>query len=421
MKSMRYGPWVPFQAIDLRQEADRRRKAIADKIDRFSNDEVMANDESLLVQNLYEEFCFFPVIIHDEDQAKRKIEQQKISIVDRMSYVMEGPRGKIDVDGVQLSCFYPFEGDQTLFDCQASTFSLSGYPDIEIVDGCVVLRASFTLSQMRGVSATETALSEMARKIGSIRQGIEYANRDAESFNQSLIGFIQNTLQKKKANVQSFFSLATMFNVPISQNDFAINHISLQRKRCIRPISHHYERKKVYCIEDQDYYDILSTIKHFCSTFESTPSTYSEMGEEKLRSVLLSLLNASYNPLVTGETFRVGGKTDIQISVEEHAAFIAECKMWAGPSAVEKAVLQLDAYLTWRDIKTAIIYFVRNKNFIQVLDSAQTALRKVPGMVQVTEIDKNEFDCYFDSKTNAGQRIRIRVFLFNMNPGISKR
>ena len=95
--------------------------------------------------------------------------------------------------------------------------------------------------------------------------------------------------------------------------------------------------------------------------------------------------------------------------------------MWSGPSAVQKAIEQIDNYLTWRDVKTALIYFVRQKGFISILEHAREALKSVDGIVQVNDIDRNEFDCYYDSKATQGQMIRIRVFLFNMNPGISKR
>ena len=37
---------------------------------------------------------------------------------------------------------------------------------------------------------------------------------------------------------------------------------------------------------------------------------------------------------------------------------------------VQSAVNQLDSYLTWRDCKTALIYFVKRKDFIKVLENA---------------------------------------------------
>lgn len=50
--------------------------------------------------------------------------------------------------------------------------------------------------------------------------------------------------------------------------------------------------------------------------------------------------------------------------------------MWKGSKALIDAVDQLDGYLTWRDCKTALIVFVRQKDFIRVLDKAKEDLLK---------------------------------------------
>ena len=91
--------------------------------------------------------------------------------------------------------------------------------------------------------------------------------------------------------------------------------------------------------------------------------------------------------------------------------------MWTGQKEVEKAIDQLDSYLTWRDCKTALIYFVRRKDFIKILGTAEEALKGFANMRNVTVIDKNEFECLFLSKANRGQQINMRVMLFNLYSG----
>lgn len=88
------------------------------------------------------------------------------------------------------------------------------------------------------------------------------------------------------------------------------------------------------------------------------------MQEEDLRNTLLAMLNATYKGNATGETFRRKGKTDICIEMENRAAFVAECKIWKGAKALTNAVRQLNGYLTWRDCKTALIVFVRQKDYL---------------------------------------------------------
>ena len=83
------------------------------------------------------------------------------------------------------------------------------------------------------------------------------------------------------------------------------------------------------------------------------------------------------------------------IEQDNRAAFVAEFKMWVGPKEVEEAILQLDSYLTWRDCKTALLFFVRRKDFFKTLESAKEALEAFSNMSTVKELDKNECDCIF--------------------------
>ena len=158
----------------------------------------------------------------------------------------------------------------------------------------------------------------------------------------------------------------------------------------------------------------MVTIKHTASTYERTPASYKALHEEDLRNTLLAALNATYKGDATGETFRNTGKTAICIERENRAAFVAECKMWTGQKEVENAIEQLDGYLTWRDCKTALIYFVRRKDFLKTLNTAESALRAFDRMRNVKTLDKNEFECLFLSRSNPGQQIKMRVMLFNL-------
>ena len=120
-------------------------------------------------------------------------------------------------------------------------------------------------------------------------------------------------------------------------------------------------------ITDVDHENILSLIRHQCRTFEGTPEAFSKLDEEHLRDVIRSSLNAVYR-VATAEAFRSHGKTDICIEAESRAAFVAECKVWAGGKGLSDAISQLLSYLTWRDCKTAIIVFNKDVHgFVELL------------------------------------------------------
>ena len=402
----------PFQDYELRKVIANQWAAVHKKIDNLSNEEIMANDLDILAENIYQEFFIEPVTIYEEDFSKRSVKQGKI-----MKYVdpfFRDYSGKeyVEVDGIIASFYFPYQGDQTLFQCQASTFSLGGYPEITLDKKTVSFHIERSLSEMKNISAKDNLLKSLEHSLNEINNGLSYANRDVNAFNASLKGQTFKELQEKKQKVEAYFSIATMFEVPIEKKEYAETHIPL--KRNIVPIAKHYESSNYYGINDAVYKDILATIKHTGSTYERTPASYISLQEEALRDTLLAALNATYKGDATGEAFRNAGKTDICIERENRAAFVAECKMWTGQKAVGNAITQLDSYLTWRDCKTALIYFVRRKDFLKVLEATEEALRSYEGMKNVTAIDKNEFDCLFLSKSNIGQQIRMRVLLFNL-------
>lgn len=402
----------PFRDYDLSQVITNQWATVKNKIDKMSNEEIMANNLDVLAENIYQEFFIEPVTIFEEDFSKRSIKQEKIQKYIEPFFRDYSGKKYVQVDGIIAEFYYPYTGDPNLFKCRASTFSVSGYPEITVNKETVSFHMECSLSEMNNANAKDNLLRNLEHALKEIRDGISYANKDVTLFNNSLKQQALKWLEEKKKKVEAFFNIATLFEVPIEKKEYAQTHISL--KRNIVPVAKHYESSNYYGILDSDYKDILDSIKHTGSTYERTPSSYKALHEEDLRNTLLAALNATYKGDATGETFRNRGKTDICIERENRAAFVAECKMWTGQKEVGKAIDQLDGYLTWRDCKTALIYFVKRKDFLKTLDSVEVALRAYDGMRNVLPLDKNEFECLFLSKVNPGQQIKMRVILFNL-------
>ena len=402
----------PFRDMELQSVLANQTNRVKNKAESFSNDEIMANSLDILADNLYEEFYIPPVTIHDEDVTKRSITQT--TFLRKADYIYSHVYGRdyVDVDGLEFVFWFPVEGEIDLFKCSASTFLCSGYPEITLSKGYMKLSYQKTYQEMEREGAKEQVLTECEHDLDSIRTGIGFANKDVQAFNISLRALAMKYLQEKKKKVSSFFDLQTMFEIPLVKTEYAASHIPI--KRNIRPIQHTYKKEPNYSISDEVYTDILNAIKHTASTYERTPASYKSMQEEDLRNTLLAALNANFNGDAVGEAFRNKGKTDICIEQANRAAFVAECKMWTGPKEVENALSQLDGYLTWRDCKTALIYFVRRKDFLRIVSSAEEMLKSINCIRSCRALDKNVFDCVMISSSNPGQLVRVRVMLFNL-------
>jgi len=399
----------PFQDYELRDIIQSQWKNVIDAIDKMSNEVVMANDIEILADNIYQEFYIEPITIFDEDAAKRTVQQKKIKrMVDpfiRAYYEND----YVIIDGVAISFCFPYTGDNRLFRSRASVFSLGVYPEIELINNSVVFVIEKSLSEMKSQSQ-DVIMNEVQSRLDSIKNGLGYSNADVLSFNSELKKKAVEYVRGKRTSVELFYDILKKFDVPINKTTYAKQIVPLKRR--ITPVSKKYHREDYYCITDENYNDILCCIKHTASTYERTPKSYKGMGEEALRDTLLASLNATFKGAAVGEAFRNKGKTDICIEQENRAAFVAECKMWKGRSGIKDAIRQVDGYLTWRDCKTALIYFSRNKNFWDVLSSVKGELQTTDIVKNMREIDKNEFECSIFSATNPGQKIQLRIMVF---------
>ena len=96
--------------------------------------------------------------------------------------------------------------------------------------------------------------------------------------------------------------------------------------------------------------------------------------------------------------------------------FIAECKFWDGPKVFNDAIAQLLGYLTWRDSKTALLIFNRNKDSSKVLVKMNETIENHPEYKK-TEYFKNSkgFSRYILVKNSEpGKEIIITTQLYDI-------
>ena len=134
-------------------------------------------------------------------------------------------------------------------------------------------------------------------------------------------------------------------------------------------------RKPEYTLSEEIADDVIEQIIHFGSSLEGLTETSHELaesGETTFRDLILSYLGFAYPGGGTGETFRGNGKADIVLNWKNRTAFIAECKIWDGPSRFTKAIDQLlGRYTVWRDTRVALIVFIRDrKDITSIIESA---------------------------------------------------
>ncbi|UUC44734.1 hypothetical protein [Flavobacterium cerinum] len=139
-------------------------------------------------------------------------------------------------------------------------------------------------------------------------------------------------------------------------------------------------------------------------------------GEEDLRDFGLMMLESRYESAVAvGEAFNKEGKTDIILKSDNGSnLFVAECKVWHGAVQFHEAIDQLFGYLTWRDTKSTLIFFVRNADFTSVLAKIKEEAQKHPLFMEyVGDRAETNFSFNFKHKEDGERVIKIEIMAFS--------
>ena len=127
------------------------------------------------------------------------------------------------------------------------------------------------------------------------------------------------------------------------------------------------------------------------------------------------MLEPNFEGSATGETFNKFGKTDILLRHEGNNVFIAECKFWKGKRSFFKTVDQLLRYLTWRDSKSAIVLFVKNKDFSSVIYTVKDSISEHSNYLSFDDSVNESWLYYsFHLPGDRNRVIKVAIMLFHL-------
>ena len=347
-----------------------------------------------------------PIIDHDNisvDQREAQIDVSHDHIIYRFASYVTGTAIDVEV---------PFQGDENAFHIQPTTYTMNR-PSAEVSSG--VLR--FTL---QGTNLEEEQVrSEIKNKLGKIEEYLGLLNNDAASFNNTLMEQAKNQIETRKKKLFSDRNLVTGLGFKIrSKAGAAATYLSPNVRRKIAPkipaaSTAPYKPEPV--LETSEYEHILSVLENMASVMEQSPKAFNQMDEEALRTHFLVQLNGQYEGNATGETFNFEGKTDILIKTDGKNIFIGECKFWSGEKAFIEAIDQLLGYVSWRDTKTAVLVFSRNKNFSEVLKTITICTPKHPNCKNlIKQMSDTSWSYLFSQRGDSNREMIVTIQAYNV-------
>lgn len=318
------------------------------------------------------------------------------------------------VPGQLIKITIPVKGDTDLFHAKPNT-STSSPPRALINKDSLQL-----IYEIPSGGSNEPDINGMInRTLRDIEEYLKWIENDAKIFNNSIAPIAESIITRRRElllknqhRIESLnIPIATRKNVP---STYAVPDI----KRKIVPIlpvasSSPYSAEPTIGLKEYDH--IIKIVHNMARVIECSPSSFVSMKEEDLRQHFLLQLNGQYEGRATGETFNYCGKTDIIIKESNKNLFVAECKFWKGPEKYIETIDQILNYTTWRDTKTAIFVFNKNKDTTSVISKIDEVTPKHPNFKRKIEWHhESGFRYIFHHNSDKNKELYLTVLIFDV-------
>jgi hypothetical protein len=316
------------------------------------------------------------------------------------------------VSGERVEVRIPFNGDSELFYARADQTTFSP-PHAVIESNELVLNYDSPSDQPRNVRPlVDQALLEIEQHLGWQRKMID-------AHNNSLGSIAEQAIQQRRERILARTERAEALGIPMRRREdapktYAVPTVRRKATPTLPPVTMTpFKPEPVLALEL--YEQILKIVQDMALVMERSPAAFKAMDEEALRQHFLVQLNGQFEGKATGETFSMGGKTDILLREGNRNVFIAECKFWKGPKAFAKAIDQLLSYTSWRDSKTAILVFNRDVEMSTVLSGMDEVAREHSNFKRIVNWPhESGFRYIFHSNGDTNRELTLTVLAFDV-------
>ena len=328
----------------------------------------------------------------DVDSIEQDLSEAQIDVSrDLMRNVLDRGRPAY-VTGTRITFYVPFQGDSTVFNLRPSTYTTVS-PYGRISGNELILTYEST---EQNHAAAKSYLSD---NLEQIHRWLDWAQSDVSHYNASLREWAGSRIKAGRRKLLKDRDMVEAIGIPLRKRHDPPRTYVVPAVRRSNPVNQPSGGGIPYApeptLDNREYEHILSVITSMATVIEQSPRAFREMGEEDLRTHFLVQLNGQYEGQATGETFNFQGKTDILIKRDGRNVFVAECKFWGGPQSLKKALDQLLGYTAWRDTKTALLIFNRQRDFSAVLDKIPVIVREHPNFKKELSYGRSKTESRF--------------------------
>jgi hypothetical protein len=373
----------------------------------LSEDRLLNTDPDELTQYFVEKFRV-DVPVLDRDNMVAEQHEREIDIYS------EWESRAVTVPGVAYDFALPFEGEAVVFEMRPNSFD-SAPPYAEVCESTL----RFTISG-RELSA-EKVKAELDKLLTSIERYLGWHRSMWVGLDEEIARTVRSEIDTRRDRLLNHKQNASVLaNLGIKLKEKPGDpqtYVPPAVKQKIKPQLPPMQPAKPPepALDEAQYSTILGLIRDAGRSVERGGARVRELDEESLRDMFLVPLNSHFEG-VTGEAFNHEGKTDVLLRYEGGNLFVAEFKIWSGAKAFGDAIDQLLSYLTWRETKTALVIFSRNKGFTAVLETIREAARAHPRIVSGPKrLDDTSERYLFSLPQDEERQVSVSILAFDLS------
>jgi hypothetical protein len=405
-----YGSFKPFGETSFHSVTELAYQKMTEKIESENQTYLLNVNAAEYLEHVVAEFIFEPPTI---DFEGRTVSDREQTVRAEGFDIYRGLNAGDSYTTQIITYHVPFGGDQELLRYQPNPATLGGRK--------VYLKDAEICFDIVAYDGTARSVEQDAKHVlDCMRSNLQTLAESMKSFNATLPARAKAIFERRRSDLQQRFGVLEGLAIPLKKTvkiptTFAVPMVR-RKIPTPKPSASAQLSKADRTLDETIYQDILQTIQETGRVFERLPSTYSGKDEETLRDHLILLLEPRYEwSSTTGETFNKRGKTDILIRYEKTNVFVAECKFWRGRKQHFETIDQILSYLTWRESKTAIIYFVDTKQISAPLTALQDSTPEHPCFVAFkNRRDESRFGYEFHLPGDKERIVRTEILCFHL-------
>lgn len=345
----------------------------------------------------------------DRDAVSAEHHERQVTVYDQFD------RREFQVLGEAYDFEIPFSGDPVIFKLRPTTFSSSA-PYGQVVGNTL----RFTVSG-RTLEASDVK-QKLDRFLAEVEQYLDWHKAMWQGLDASIRRDVGQAIESRRALLmRQKGSVAQLAGLGIKLKEKpgdARTFVPPAVKQKIVPQLPPMRAASPPdpSLDTGQYETILSLVRGAGRSIEQSSTRTRQLDEEALRDMFLVPLNAHFGT-AAGEAFNFSGKTDVIIKHQGGNLFVAEFKIWGGEKLFLETLDQLLGYLTWRDTKTAVVIFNRNRGFSDVVEKMRAAAKSHPSFISgPVRLDETSDQYIFALPQDADRRVTLSVLAFDLGP-----